>query len=90
MKVVDRRSEHLLRSITKKENYNICTMAKTHGVKLMANFVLREESFLHKELRAIDGIIQVEILFFFFIYKNFFFDINWKTQNVYLSITCEN
>ena len=48
-------------------------MAKTHGVKLMANFVLREESFLHKELRAIDGMIPVEILFFFFlffIYKN--------------------
>ena len=43
-------------------------MAKTHGVKLMANFVLREESFLHKELRAIDGIIQVEILFFFFFF----------------------
>lgn len=62
MKVVDQRSEHLLRSITKKENYNICTMAKTHGVKLMANFVLHEESFLHKELSAIDEIIQVEIL----------------------------
>ena len=43
-------------------------MAKTHGVKLMANFVLREESFLHKELRAIDGIIKVEILFFFFFF----------------------
>ena len=37
-------------------------MAKTHGVKLMANFVLHEESFLHKELSAIDEIIQVEIL----------------------------